>query len=114
MSPTVTFDVFTDVEIYGPDNAVLVAVGISVGVDVVEVVGVEVAGIGVGVVDVSITFKRGTNKPRLLPFLTKVVVLNSELYLNSQPANVAPTMLGRSEKCKCGVSWSSLPRHTGC
>lgn len=112
VSPTATFGVFTVVEIYGPDSAVLVAVGISVGVAGVDDVGV--VGIGVGVVDDPITFNSGLNKPSLLLSFLKVVVLNRALYLNSQPANVAPTILGRSEKCKCGVSVSTLPRHTGC
>ena len=112
VSPTATFGVFTVVETYGPDGAVLVAVGISVGVDGVDDVGV--VGIGVGVVDDPITFNSGLNKPSLLLSFLKVVVLNRALYLNSQPANVAPTILGRSEKCKCGVSVSTLPRHTGC
>lgn len=112
VSPTVTFEVFTVVEIYGPDSAVLVAVGMSVGVAGVDDVGV--VGIGVGVVEDPITFNRGLNKPSLLPSFLKVVVLNSELYLNSQPANVAPTMFGRREKCKWGVSVSTLPRQTGC
>ena len=113
VSPTATVGVLTVVETYGPDGAALVAVGISVGVAGVDDVGV--VGIGVGVVDDDpITFNRGLNKPSLLFSFLKVVVLNRALYLNSQPANVAPTILGRSEKCKCGVSVSTLPRHTGC
>lgn len=121
VSPTATFDVLTVVEIYGPEGAVLVAVGINVGVDGVDEVGVDEIGVdgvavvgveevgvdgvefvamGVGVVDELISFKSGLNKPRFCPFFVKVVTLNNELYLNSQPANVAPTMLGRTEKCR--------------
>jgi len=114
-----TLDESTVVETYGPDGAVLVAVGTNVEVDGVEEVGVEEIGvddvgveetgvddvaIGVGVVDEPISFNNGLNKPRFAPFFEKVVIFNNELYLNSQPANVAPTMLGRIEKCRCGVS----------
>lgn len=74
VSPAFTLEVFTVAEIYGPDGAVLVAVGINVGVDGVEFVGVDEIGvdvvgvdgvaIGVGVVDELISFKSGLNKPR--------------------------------------------------
>ena len=77
--------------------------GDKVGVDAIGVVGVdgvEFVAIGVGVVDELISFKSGLNKPRFTPFFENVVTLNNELYLNSQPANVAPTILGRTEKCK--------------
>lgn len=105
MLPTSTLGTLTVVEIYGPDGAVLVAVGTNVGVEGVELVGVAVdddgvVAIGVGVVETLNSFKSGLNKPRFTPFFENVVLLNNELYLNSQPANVAPTMLGRSEKCK--------------
>ena len=86
-----------------PGVDVLVAVG-KVPVGDGGVPGVVVTGtVGVGVGTVSRTFKSGLNKPSVVRPFEKVVILNRELYLTSQPANVAPTIDGRSMKCKCGT-----------
>ena len=85
------------VDTYGPDN-VGVGDAILVGVFVICVVGV-----GVGVGSESSTFKSGLNSPTVTRPFVKVVLLNNELYLTSHPANVAPIVVGRSRKCKCGT-----------
>ena len=84
----------------------------SVGVALAWPVGVGPVGVGVGV-GWLITFKSGLNKVTILPSFANVVELKNALYLNCQPAKVAPTMVGRRTKCRCGISGGSLPGHTG-
>ncbi len=77
--------------------------------------GTTVPGVTVGTsvgVEVGCTtgaFNNGLYRPTVTPLRVKVVLFQNQLYFTNQPAKVAPIIVGRSIKCRCGTFGSTLP-----